>query len=146
MASPTNAPKPENPDSVANRLGDLKARLGDPALTRKPYRLSLVSSKEKPCPGWAPTIGGQAFHRKSSTVVENEMGKDETVTNEGIVVYLTDAEASTLRERMKDYIIRWRNRGAFIAEFLDARNTGIQLNPETDELAEPYLSMRPVAV
>jgi len=137
---PANAP-------VADRLKSLRDRLGDPTLARKPYRMGLISTKEKPCPAWAPTIGGFAFHRESSTSVEDEFGKDQIVKNAGIVAMLTDDEAALLRSRMKDYIIRWRSRGAFIAEFLDAAAVDlkgkpiVQINPETDELAEPYLSL-----
>ncbi len=129
------------PASIADQLRDLRTRLGDPSIGRKPYRLGVVSTKERPCPSWAPTVGGQAFQRESFTTRENEYGKDETVKSEGIVVYLTDREAETLRARMKDYIVRWTNRNAHIGVFLDAKNLSLALNPETDEIAEPYLSM-----
>ncbi len=145
--------KPTTNAPVADRLKSLRDRLGDPTLARKPWRLGLVDHGDKDvCPAWSVTIAGHAFHRESSKFVVGAFGKDKLVTIEGIIEMLTDDEVAFLRSRVKDYILRWRVKDAYIGEFIDASQTDVKgnlrvaLNPETDVPAEPYLSITPVVL
>lgn len=143
-ASPT-APAPT--PSVKERLASVHARLTDPANARKPYRLRVVSTRERPAPFVAVTVAGHTFHETSSRMVEDAHGKMRRVEQEGLVEFLTDAEVAKVRARIEDYFVRWLSKPNGTAHVIDGANVpaerfgGFQ---EGDEMLAPYVSIEAV--
>lgn len=138
---------PAAPASVADRLAAVRA--GVDKGSRRLYRLSIVSSKERPAPFEGADVAGHHFSERTYRRVEDTRGRgaDSKQERSGTYENLTDAEAATIKAKMNDFIVRWQNRENLIAIVVDATVTHpdgvakVVLDPNTDEPLAPYLSI-----
>ena len=161
------APAPASTPSVADRLSDAQRRLASTDSARKWYRFRIEVSPHGgdavPAPFSAVTIGTKAtplspsrpftFQDVTLPWVPNprdpKYGKPRQVERAGSIAQATEAEIASLKERIKDYVVRWMGRTKATDETGPKGNADIidttipanmdSLNPETDEPLGPYL-------
>lgn len=130
--------------SVAERLAvAARDRIADRANVRKTYRLRVVSTKERPAPFEAVTIGGHSFSEKTYRHVEDSRGRLVKDERGGTYEQLTEAEVAKIRAEVEQYVVRWRNREQLLGQAIDGRML-TAFDPEMDEPIGPYVAIEEV--
>lgn len=140
---PATAEKPAL--TTADRVAALADKTLQTEATRRLYRLSVVSSPERPAPFYDHTVDvgngcGATFADATASHGEDSRGKPRVVEHKGNRQWLTDSELATLKANVKTWIVRWVSREGGRARLLNASmDKTVVLNPVTDEALAPYL-------